>query len=302
MGAVIRGCSVARPVQMVRRHGARRLADDAVASCLREARLDAGELDLLVNAGVYRERGLGEPALAALVQDDVHANRTLNGHGHGTFSFDIDNGMCGVLTAVDIVRGFLLSGAVETTVVVASDSGPGPVHARSLPRKESGGALLLTRDDTTPGFSAVDLTTYPEYAGLFEGFWTWRDRRLSLPHRAAGANRLVVRQRDGFIRQSVRCATESVTGFLARENVAPDEIDLLIGVPGPEFCDGLADGLGIPHTRALHAGEQIAAMHSAQPIAAIHHARRSGRWQQAHTILLVCAGSGITVASALYRQ
>ena len=303
MVVVIRGCSIARPTQLIRHHGARRLANEAIRGCLHEAGMESTDLDLLINAGVYRERGLGEPALAALVQDDVGANRASNGdgNGHGTFSFDIDNGLCGVLTAVDVVRGFLSSGAIETGIVVASDSGPGPLRARSLPRPEAGAAMLLTRDDTVEGFSAVRLDTYPEFAGLLEGFWAWHDGRRHLPLRSRGGNRLVVRQRHGFLERAVGCAAESTAAFLADQQLLPDDIDLFIGVPGPGFADRLADQLGVPPERTLHPGEQVGAMHSAQPIAALRYALHAGRWPEAGTVLVVCAGSGITVASALYR-
>jgi hypothetical protein len=37
--------------------------------------LDAEKVDVLVNAGLYHDRNLGEPALAPLIQDDLGANR-----------------------------------------------------------------------------------------------------------------------------------------------------------------------------------------------------------------------------------
>jgi 3-oxoacyl-[acyl-carrier-protein] synthase III len=45
---------------------ARRLADAAARSCLAHARREPSEIDMLINAGVYREDNMGEPALAAL--------------------------------------------------------------------------------------------------------------------------------------------------------------------------------------------------------------------------------------------
>src|SRR5690348_881949 len=131
MGAVIRAAAAATPSTWPGSHGARRLADAAATSCLTDAAVAPDDLDLLVNVGVFRERGLGEPALAALIQEDIGANL---GHppvgGHGTFSFDLDNGACGALTGMHLVRGFLESRAVRWGLVVASDSGPDPLHAR----------------------------------------------------------------------------------------------------------------------------------------------------------------------------
>ena len=300
MGVIVAGTAVVLPTWSPRTHGALRLADAAARTCLANAGHRAEALDLLVNVGVYRERGLGEPALAALIQEDVAANagRVTPGR-HGTFSFDLDNGACGVLTGLDVTRGFLTSQASRLAMVVASDSGPDPVHARALPRPEAGAALLVASDDTVEGLSSVRLRTYPEYAEMFEGFWEWRDARRLRRH---GSNHLVVLERPGFADRAGECAAELVTNFMREAEVRPQDIDLLVATPAPDFADRLADLVGIDTARTLHIGEHLGRMHSAQPIAAIDEAQRTGRWSQARTILLVSAGSGITVAAALYRH
>src|SRR4051794_26928377 len=293
MGVVVIETSVARPTWSPLTHGARRLADTAARDCLHAAGFRPEALDLLVNVGVYRERGLGEPALAALIQQDVAANAgQVSAGGHGTFSFDIDNGACGLLTGLDVVRGFLTSDAIRVGMVVASDSGPDPVHAHALPRPEAGAAVLMGVDDTVDGLSRARLRTYPEYANMLEGFWAWDEgRRL----RRRGANHLVVLDRPGFAARASECAAELVADFMDETEVRPQDIDLLIATPEPEFADGVAELTGIDSARTLHIGEHLGRMHTAQPIAAIDHARRSGRWAGARTILLVSAGSGITV-------
>jgi len=95
----------------LRKPTARRLADAATRACLAQAGRMPVDLDMLINAGVYREDSMGEPALAALIQEDIGANL---GHppigGRGTFSFDLINGTCGVLTAIQVEAGFLRSG------------------------------------------------------------------------------------------------------------------------------------------------------------------------------------------------
>ena len=40
----------------------------------RGAGRDAHDVDLLINAGIYRDRNLGEPAFAAMIQEDIGAN------------------------------------------------------------------------------------------------------------------------------------------------------------------------------------------------------------------------------------
>ena len=64
------------------------------------------DVDMLINAGIYREDNMGEPALAALIQEDIGANRGQPPiGGHGTFSFDLMNGTCGVISAIQLRVG-----------------------------------------------------------------------------------------------------------------------------------------------------------------------------------------------------
>jgi 3-oxoacyl-[acyl-carrier-protein] synthase-3 len=74
------------------RHSSLHLAVTAAKSCLHAAGRDADDVDLLVNTGIYRDKNLGEPALAALIQEDVGANpEEPHDNARGTFSFDIAN-------------------------------------------------------------------------------------------------------------------------------------------------------------------------------------------------------------------
>jgi 3-oxoacyl-[acyl-carrier-protein] synthase-3 len=300
MGVVITGVAVSSPTTSLLSHGARRLADAAATACLEPTPWTSDDIEMLVNVGVYRERGLGEPALAALIQEDIAANTGNKVAGrHGTFSFDIDNAACGVLTGADVVRGFLESGAIDLGMVVTSDSAPGPMEQLRLPYPEAGGAMLLAHDDSVPGLSAVRLATFPEYWNLVEGYWEWRE---SSHRRNGGHNRLVVSNRPGFGARAAECAGGVVADLLAGEGVRAQDVDLLIATPEPGFADQLADDLGITHDRTLHLGERLGRFHTAQLIAAVDLARRTQRWAASRTILLVSAGSGITVAAAVYRH
>jgi 3-oxoacyl-[acyl-carrier-protein] synthase III len=54
--------------------GALGLADAAARLCLRRAKPSAEEADLLINAGVHNDRGISEPAIASLIQEDIGAD------------------------------------------------------------------------------------------------------------------------------------------------------------------------------------------------------------------------------------
>src|SRR6266567_4127681 len=138
MATTIDAVAVTTGTRRVRR-SALRLANHAIEESVTRAGVTPNDIGLLLNAGLYRDRVLGEPALAALIQADVGANREDPHAGvHGTFSFDVANGTCGVLTALQIADGFLQAGTVERAVIVASDADPGHHLAPGFPYAPTG--------------------------------------------------------------------------------------------------------------------------------------------------------------------
>ena len=165
MGTRIEAVATAHAGRGPFRQGALKLADAAARACLARAHLEAGDIDLLINAGLYREDNLTEPALAALIQEDIGANP---GHppregAHGTFSFDVANGGCGVLTALELLDGFVRSGTIQTGLVVASDSEPD--DSESFPFPAVGGAVLVRPTRGGEGFVDFAFETFDEAAG-----------------------------------------------------------------------------------------------------------------------------------------
>src|ERR1700694_2175564 len=186
MGTIIEASATATATahQRSMTPGALELADVAARSCLERANRTAEELDVLVNAGVYHDRILSEPAFASLIQEDIGANLGHpSGAGHGTFSFDVYNGACGLLTGIHLVDGMLASGTVELGMVVASDMDPEPGVSEGFTFPGVGGAVLLSADDSRAGFTAFQFATFPEFAELFQSYVEWQDEaRLGIAH------------------------------------------------------------------------------------------------------------------------
>jgi 3-oxoacyl-[acyl-carrier-protein] synthase-3 len=275
----------------------------------RASRLPA-DIDILINAGIYREKSLAEPALAALIQEDIHANP---GHppgtGHGTFSFDLDNGNCGVLTALQLLRGFLTSGAGRLGMVVASDSPPrlmSPLMTALIPRQRfpyrpAGGAVLVGWDEQVPGFTTFRSATFPEFSSLCEGVMEWRKRPRLHPAGSGGRNELRIVRRPGYEARAADCAAKVTEQLLAEVGLPVGDVDLLVGSLSPVFADGLADRIGLSRGRVAHVSERFADSHTAQFVAGLEEAERGGRFAESRNTLLVSAGSGITVTAALYQ-
>ncbi|MFP3901285.1 MAG: 3-oxoacyl-[acyl-carrier-protein] synthase III C-terminal domain-containing protein [Acidimicrobiia bacterium] len=275
-----------------RRRSGLRLADEAARICLDRAGRTPHDVDLLVNAGLYHDRLLGEPALAAIVQDDIEANpEDPHPGGHGTFSFDVANGACGMLTGLQVVDGFLRAGTVRRAVVVASDADPGHRLSSRFPYQPAGGAILCTWEEGHGGLADVRLATRPVDGGGLRGVVARQRRR----------NRLSIVEDEGFVREASALAVEVARESIDDRAVAGHDIDLLVANPlRPAFLDRVASGLGVPDDRVIRVPE-AADTHTAGLGIALEAAQRSPSWARARTILLVSAGAGLVAGAALLR-
>jgi 3-oxoacyl-[acyl-carrier-protein] synthase-3 len=289
----------------LRKPSARRLADAAARTCLAHAGKEPADIDMLINAGIYREDNMGEPALAALVQEDIGANRGQPPiGGHGTFSFDLLNGTCGVISAIQLQAGLLRSGVIRLGAIVASDVHPDLKDPRSAPFRPAGGALLLGWDDSLPGFTDFHLETFPEYEDLFVSGLVWQGRRRPrIPGSGTGQSQMVIDSKPGYQARLVDCAEEATHRFLRGLGMDISQIDLLVPAPSsPGFLDPLTGRLGVPGDRVAYVTEDIDGSYTTGPIAALQAGIKSGRLGEARNTVMLAAGAGITVALALYRQ
>jgi len=275
------------------RHSALHLAVTAAKDCLRQAGCDPDELDLVVNAGIYRDRNLGEPALAALIQDDIGANpEDPHAGGHGTFSFDIANGACGVLTALQIVDGFLRTHSIQRALVVASDADPGHGMSEHFPFSATGAALLCGWTDNDYGLSRVSWVNVNEAADDDETF-------SATVGFADARNVLRFNQSAAMNERFAAAAADAARTCLDAHSLRLSDIDTIVAAPArPRYRAALSSRLGVPIDRISIADDQR--MHTAALAAALE--RQTDRLPTGAQVLFVVAGAGVTAGAALYRQ
>ena len=298
MGTIIEATATATAHERSMAPGALEAVDVAARSCLERADRTAGELDLLINVGVYHDRILSEPAFASLIQEDIGANPNHPpGAGHGTFSFDVYNGGCGLLTGIHLVDGMLASGTVELGMVVASDKDPVPGVSENFSFPAVGGAILLSADASRAGFTAFQFATFPEFAELFGAYVDWQEdaRRGLVRH---GKNILTVDIAESYSDRALECADSTARELAAAQALDLGEIDLLVATASvPGFGDGLARRLGVAAERVASPSDDLAHAHTAAPAVALDSVQLAA----ARTTLFVSVGAGITVAAAVYR-
>jgi 3-oxoacyl-[acyl-carrier-protein] synthase III len=294
MGTIIEAAATATESAL----GAVQLAGAAARFCLKRAGRAPAELGLLINAGVYLDNNISEPAIAALIQDDIGANLwQLPGRGPGTFSFDVRNGACGLLTGIYLADGLLASETIKLGMVVAADADPDPGFSQGFGFPAAGGAVLLSAGHQRAGFTAFRFATFPEFAGLFQSEVNWHQ---AAPDGAGGPGRnvLTVKVAGTYATRAAQCA-ESVTRELAAASALDlGDVGLLVATASvPGFGGALAKRLGIPAGRVASLPGSLAGVHTAAPAVALEAADLAA----AGTTVFVSAGAGITVAAALYR-
>jgi 3-oxoacyl-[acyl-carrier-protein] synthase-3 len=298
MGTIIEASATATAHHQPFAPGALKLAGAAARLCLERASRTADELDLLVNAGVYHDKLINEPALASLIQQDIGANPDQHAAGgHGTFSFDVSNGACGLLTGIQVVDGMLASGTIRLGMVVASDMDPEPGVSEGFGFPAVGGAVLLSADHSRGGFTAFEFATFPEYAGLFRSYVDWHENaRRGLARQ--GRHILTVEVAESFVERALESAESTARTLVGAQGLELGEIDLLVATASVRgFADALAARLGLAPERVASAADGLAGAHTAAPAVALE----AVRLEAAGPTLFVSAGAGITVAVAVYR-
>jgi 3-oxoacyl-[acyl-carrier-protein] synthase III len=272
------------------RHSALHLAVAAAKSCLEGAGRSANDLDLLVNTGLYRDRNLGEPALAAMIQEDIGAHpEDPHTDSHGTFSFDVANGTCGMLTGLQIVDGFLRSQAIQCALVVASDADPGHGMSEHFPFSATGGAVLCSWRGGGYGLGSVTWVNEPDDGESFRATVAQGDNR----------NVLHISQSDSLDERYASASAAAVTSCLARASRGLDEVDTIVAAPArPGYRAALATRLGVTETR-ISVAEDVR-MHTAALVGALDHGRH--RMAAGTRTLIVAAGAGVTAGAALYEE
>jgi 3-oxoacyl-[acyl-carrier-protein] synthase-3 len=293
MGTVIEAVASARPGRR-EQPSSTLLAVEAARRALRQRSQPPAGVGLLVNAGVYRDGSVMEPANATFMQRLLGANLDVgSAAGRGTLSFDLANGACGVVSALQVVDGFLGTGSVERALVVSSDVDPTPGRSQGYRYAPVGAALLLGPGGQDEGFEAFGLRSYPQYADLADGSLTWAD----------GSHRLHLREDPAYRGRCLDCAQDALGRFLDERGLAADDVDLLVGWPlAGGDTDRLARGLGIDPGRVADAGLPAHAAHTAGISVALESALTTQRYARARRVLLFAVGAGISVAMALYRK
>ena len=270
------------------RRGYLHTGSKAIRRCIQKAGIMPEQLDMLINTGVYPDRYVQEPAFSSLLQGNQqkHPDHDIN----GTFSFDLHGGGGGMIMALRILDGFLESDKISNGLVVAGDSAIREGLSGQYQYDSHAGAVMLMKDEPARGFIRFAHDTYPVYLESFS----------SCTKYVGGELKTFINQSDKYTEQSIQCVSESLTVFLAGEQLELNDIDLFITSQNPTgFASQLNRSLKGDRVIIINGRKRL---YSAGMAFALDQAINTDQFSSAKRVLFITAGSGITVDMALYNN
>lgn len=300
MGTSIKMVSVARPRISFLQGNSISLTARAACRCLDDIGLDPGELGILINTGIYRHRNTGEPAIAALIQERIAAHRSLkvnSDNSANTFSFDLNNGGCGLLTGVEIINRMISNNEISYGMIATGDSEPFHGLSEQFSFNAAAGAIILSNSNDSPGFSMFRTYNYPEYSGEFKSYTSFNKSGRN----GNGRNILKVMQKPTYTDFCVECAVKSIYAFLDESGKTLDDIDLIIPSQSPHgFTGRMKSRLRLKDSfiELPDRGQKV--FHTAGPLFALKEVWDDNRFRNSGNIIFLTIGSGISVIITLY--
>jgi 3-oxoacyl-[acyl-carrier-protein] synthase-3 len=270
----------------------------AAKACLAAAGVTAEQIDVLINVGVYRDKNMVEPSMAALIQKELGIGPDVVKYPNHkpAFSFDLMNGACGLLSAVH-AGAALLTGGVEYVLIVSSDTHPSNQRVPGFPYASLGGAMLLAQSDgATAGFSRVHFLDSDDNQVLGMGIAGAEGRSSD------DRNRITVQREPEFRARLLDLTVEAVRACASRDGIELAKTLLVTSQPTPDFGTDVARRLGLGDQQVIRVVEVDGDPHTSALTLGYHGATARGELGSFEQVMFVAAGAGLTTACAVYRR
>lgn len=152
MGAIIKASAVSRATHT---SSSITLATLASEECIAKADVNKSDIALLFNVGINRDDNMVEPSMASLIQKELGMNTDYikDAIKKTTASFDVMNGACGAINAVQVAEAFFATSDARFALIVSSEAHPSSKRVSEFPYETMGSAVLLERGcDAAKGF------------------------------------------------------------------------------------------------------------------------------------------------------
>ncbi len=268
----------------------------AADTCFRSSFYGPEDIQLLVNAGVYRNEFLSEPALAAVLAGELHVNDASESpDDRKTLAFDLSSGATGFLRACFVVSQMISSGRYHTAMIVASEI---EYNGDVLPNEVLGleetasAAILDGRGNGETGFGRFFFYDDTKYLPRFISHSQHRNGRSTLWF-----------LRDPDLEHCfLRTIDEAVHEFLREAGCRLADFDFIIPPQiSPAFVDRLGTLLGVSDDKFARVGGRHRDLYTSSLPHSLQVLGDSYQIKPGAKGLIIEVGAGIQVACAIYH-
>lgn len=260
-------------------------------NCLTSSNYYPSEINLLINSGMYKDKHIGEPAMATFIQKKLNLNPEFG--GKKTFSFDLLNGGCGMLNAMQIISTLIQSGSIRIGMVVSSEVNPDQDPDLNYKYPRSGAAVLLDiSPDSKNGFGSFVFQSFDENADLYNSVVDTKVKR----------GKLKIFEKDGLEKAYLDNAPSVFNNLLEKEKLTKDDIDLIIPSQiSTPFLAELSKKLDIPSEKILNIFDKFGGYTFTTSIMlGYNHALNNNIISSNQKVVFLVFGSGINIGATIY--
>jgi 3-oxoacyl-[acyl-carrier-protein] synthase III len=273
------------------------LARDALRCALDEAQMEAGELDLIINASV-----------TAAMTCPSNACRIAHELGAGTAAaFDMVAACSGYVYALNVADSLIRSGRHRAVGIIGGDTMSSITdytdRALSILFGDAAGAAILVRDEKNPERGCIYQTLHAD-GSMWETLYIPR-RPQDIPEHdrenplALGCLRMQGRE---VFRFAVTKFREVIEDALCRTGLrAEDVAQFVVHQSNIRIIDAAKEKLGLPDDKVFINIDRFGNCSAGSVGLCFDQVRKSGRVKEGDTVVLVAFGGGLTWASSVWR-
>ena len=296
MGTIIKASSI---LEWKDNQGSIDLAVQVAKQCIASSGIDMKDIGILINLGLYREDNMAEPAMAALIQKGIGMNTDPIKEfpaSEITFCFDLGNGSCGFLNAVQIVQALMNNGKIKYALLVSSDVHPSKKKVSDFPYTHYGAAVLLEQSNQDEkGFKNIVMkTTEPDD---YMGVNAYCDM---LKVGINGRKHVIVEVDNDYSNKLKDFTIKSINEYSKSEKIDLTNVKLIISEPAKDFGIEIAKEIGNDEKTVAKTYEKFGDTASSALSIGYHVLVNENSLKEGDQVLFVGASPGLTSICGLY--
>ena len=296
MGIIIKATSI---VENSENQGSVELTVQAAKACIASAGITMEDIGILINLGIYKEDNIGEPAMAALIQKQLRLNADPVKQSPAektTFCFDLLNGSCGFLNAIQVLEALMKNDQLNYAIIVSSDVHPSRDQVQDFPYAPYGAAVIVAHThEENKGFRKIAMNTSENDGYL--GVYGYHDLKECGNE---GRRHIVVEIDDNYVDRLQEFAVKTIKEYVKSEKIDLANLKLISSEPVKDFGKEIAKSIGLNEDLVVKIYETHGDPHTAALSIGYHLAVNENKIKEGDKVLFVGASSGLTSACGLY--